>query len=202
MGTGYTNGVQHGKVTTLGDFVKVCAHSFFYDGNMDKPLSQYKDRDSMASYHRKALSEAEAEHTRVSGLTADQTQLEAEKYHAERLKSHHECRERQRVIQQRYRNMQMLVADWSPALESLQKLKTFMLDQLKQSENFDCGSVDDPIPGEGLPVDGDEWKAEKLTRIEWDIDYHQRELAKAQESFARSVQFIDAIYGEFGAEAQ
>src|SRR2546425_1153733 len=66
----------------------------------------------------------------------------------------------------RYRAMPAHVEAWDPPTGDHQTFKEFMLDQLNQSIQFDCGEFSMPVPEE---LTGKAWRAKQATKTKEQI---------------------------------
>lgn len=174
MPTGYTAAVQDG--ISFEEFVWRCARNFgalilMRDDPMDAPVPE---RFEPSDYHPKRLAEAEAELERVSKMSPSKAGVAARKEREEALRYAAEYFAKQVQISDRYRAMIAQVEAWQPPTSEHVGLKEFMLQQLNESLKFDCGYLPDKPPVKS----GEEWKRERIAKLNNDIAYHKEELAK------------------------
>lgn len=139
MPTGYTSGVQEGKITSFRDFAMCCARAFganilMRDEPFDSPIKEYEP----SSYEKKRVEEAKAHLYDVERMTVDDARrLQTERN--EKLTA--ELRlsmERKHVEQERYETMLRQVQEWKPPTADHEGLKKFMIEQLTESIRHDC----------------------------------------------------------------
>jgi hypothetical protein len=173
MPTGYTADVQSGKVTEFPDFAMQCARAFgalimMRDDPADAPIPEFQPSD----YHSKALATAEADVARLSAMTAEQAQTEADAEHAKAVRQNNEWNAEKAACRERYEAMILKVDAWTPPTPDHNGLKEFMLKQLRESIDFDCRPYDEP---KALP--GAEWLEKAKARAARSVEYHRDEHA-------------------------
>lgn len=177
MPTGYTAPVQSGKVATLNEFAMQCARAFGALITMrDDPLgAPIPDKiEPQTSYHDKALAEAHAALAEMRSLTPEQAEYRALKAYDEATASHMAYAREKDEQRGRYEAMLEKVEAWQ-APEEVSGLRSFMLKQLRESIDFDCGHQS-PAPERLM---GEKWRAEMVEKAERDIAYHTK--ARAEE---------------------
>lgn len=187
MPTGYTSELYDGKDQTFPEFALNCARAFGALVELrDSPTAAIPDEFEPSNYHSKAVSEAKemrawlakattAECTAAAVAAADEWD---EQRKAERAKRD--------ALEARYRAMLAEVEAWEPPTPDHVGLAAFMQQQLNESIKFDCGTYTYPEPTR----DGEQWRAERLAKVERDITYHSEEFAKEQDRAASRTLWI------------
>jgi len=175
MPTGYTCKVQDGEITNLRDFALVCARAFgalieMRDAPMDAPIPE---KIEPSDYHKKELEEAQKRLVWLSDLNPEQMEHEAQLSYEKEEEEYREYLKKIALGRSRYEKMIAQVCDWQPP-EELGKLKSFMLDQLRESTDFDCTVLTKTIKR----MTGVEWFSKQLEKIQWYIEYHAKNYAE------------------------
>ncbi|RVI59922.1 hypothetical protein [Sinorhizobium meliloti] len=169
MPTGYTANIHDGTETTLRQFALRCAHGMGALITMrDEPLSAPIPTrlEPSTSYYDKTIDEASARIAELKAMSESDRALAA----AEHNRQIEECRRRRveenNAMKARYDAMITQTEAWQGAPEGL---KEFMLDQLKQSRDFDIS--DDPLRYMEDTVSTDAWFASQLLEADRRLQY-------------------------------
>lgn len=161
MPTSYTSDIYENKETTFSDFVMQCAKAFVVqmrDTHFKDPIPE---KFEASQYHLTQIDEC---NRRLNEL---QSQTPAD-YNTQRFNEEIEaCTRRNRRMFElvgRYDSMAAKVKSWQPPTIKHEALKTFMLDQISKSKEFDTYSVDFPVMKDFYTAD--------LRRLASDIEYH------------------------------
>ncbi|WP_156387365.1 hypothetical protein [Devosia sp. Root105] len=172
MPTGYTAGVADGTVTDLRTFALTCARGMgalimMRDEPMDAPLPE---RFEPSEYSRKELDKAIERLKELKAMSPEQLAAGAAAWNAEndtfKLKQVRENQERR----ERYDRLIAEAEAWQGAPEGL---KGFMLDQLRQSRDFDTS--DEPLKHCEPTRSPVEWWAEECRKAAWNVEYHSKQ---------------------------
>lgn len=180
MPTGYTASVQDGTVTTLPDFTMRCARAMgalimMRDSATD---AEVPERFEPSDHSVKAKRKAEARIVELREMSEEEkvaawrdARTEAERYRTE-------YQEKKVADRLRYNDMLALVRGWEPPTADHVGLKTFMVEQLTGSVDFDCGG--DYLPD--VPTyDLQDWWQEQISKARRDVEYHTVEDRKERE---------------------
>ena len=176
MPTGYTAPVQDGTITELRPFVLRCARAFgalilMRDEAMDAPIPErFAPR---TDYHDRAIEAAQDTLRELPKLTSRECDHRAQVELETALAKHVESERERDAQERRYKAMLAKVEEWKPAPECAE-LKTYMVKQLRESIDFDCGHRREAPTR--LP--GTRWRDAKLAMAERDIEYHTAERVK------------------------
>jgi len=199
MPTGYTHKVQTGAVTDFPTFALDCARAFGALVHMRDDASDAEIRRSEpSSYHAEAIEKATADLTRLRSMTPAEigdayraAQKEAEEYRRE-------YEQRKAAEAHRYRDMIAKAAAWEPPTADHRELKTFMLSQLRESLEFDCGGSYSPsVPYEGAQ----EWWQTQVKKAQRDVDYHRTEQRKEEERCRERNEWVDQLRASLAPRA-
>lgn len=175
MPSGYTADVADGKITTLREFALRCARGMgalitMRDEDWDAPIPE--ELQPSTAYHDEALARARARLAELETLSPAECERRAEVEHQAAIESH-QAGERERTeTRNRYGAMIAQVVRWETEADGI---KSFMLDQLHQSRDFDCGGLADAPPTRG---DATQWREAALRKARRDIEYHAAEREK------------------------
>lgn len=199
MPSGYTADVLDGKITTLPDFLRLCARAFILDLR-DEPWNAPIPRTSAIQehgigYHAKARAEALDEIHRLHGLTREQIEAEAQTAIRAEVEDWTARRVKRAQIRERYDTMMTQVRAWDapPALANIQ---AFAIEQLTESRKFDGDDPEPRFDPEPTIRDGALWLSERLEKLQKEVEYHASEGAKAQARFDSWSGFYGAVCDE------
>ena len=193
MATGCTYKVRNGEVSSFKDFAMQCSRAMgvaihMRDESSDAPLRH----QVVGTHHDDKMKELGAEITRISSLSADQRQAEADALAIETA-SRKESRQREAVEgDRRYRMMLAFVNDWAPPTAEHAGFKEFMTNQLQQSIDWDA-----PTGEAGAAAvsreDGETWYWRRLGELAKEVSYHKKALLEEQQRVASANAWIDAL---------
>lgn len=207
MPTSYTSPVGDGEMIELRPFIERCAHAFIYslrDSGLDSPLPT-EDTYSSSEYHLESLEKAYKRLAAAKSLDRKQAGTAAKKEHREEVKHDEEYLAKNEATRERYEAMLEQVYTWEPPTKEHEGLKKFMVEQLSESIEFDCGGSywEEHLANlqKRGPLSGDQWKEQEIERANKDIEYHSEEMAKDKDRAAKNTAWIQALIGSLGGEA-
>lgn len=176
MPTGYTAEVANG--ITFEQFVWKCARAMGAMVMMrDKPTdAPIPERFEASDYNTKKLAEAKAEWARLNAMSIPDAETCAATSHAEVVASHTKRTQERLELRNKYHAMLASVVQWDAPTPDHAGFKIFMVDQLKQSIDFDCCNRYDDVP---VALSGTDWRVAAVAKAERDIEYHAK--ANAEE---------------------
>jgi len=185
MPTGYTADVATGKITSLREFAMTCARGMGALVMMrdDPSGAAIPERFEPSDFQKKALAEAKAELAKVQAMSADEATAAAEAEYAAALARREERLREDDERTARYDAMIAKVEAWAGAPEGL---KEFMLDQLRQSKDFDCYTPEARLRYMPEPTltSGTEWRhaqeIELLRRVRYCAGEWEAEVARVE----------------------
>jgi hypothetical protein len=180
MPTGYTAAIEKG--ITFNQFAMDCARNFgalvlMRDEPAGAPIpEEFPPND----YNSKRLEEAKAELVRITAMSAESAQSEADKEAAALIESDRKQAEESRQLLAKYQDMLKSVKAWNPPTPDHKGLKDFMMQKIEESIKFDCGAAEPDYAYKSFKgyKTGLEWKSEKTLKAIRDIAYHEAENAK------------------------
>jgi hypothetical protein len=182
MPTGYTAPISEGKQLTFREFVLRCSRAFgaLIHLRDDRLEGTVPDLPEPSSWYQERLKEAEKDLRVLNTMSAQALEYAADvEYRAEYDRWVAGKTEKERTYQD-YEKLIQETLTWTPPTEEHEGLKTFMLEQLRESQNWDCNIY--PAPKK---LTGEEWEAKQRAHYLRDITYyqaeHQKELDRIQE---------------------
>jgi len=186
MPTGYTAKIEDG--ISFVEFAWGCARGMgalieMRDAPFDAPIPE---RFQPSDYHKRGMEEATRELQRLLAMTADDADKAAREAHAARHKDWVRSIDRNQRLREKYEAMLGEVRAWRPPTPDHEGLKTFMIEQLETSIEFDCGA-NLYRAAEPQPETGEQWRMGRIANASRDIDYHHKEyLAEVDRVEARN----------------
>lgn len=179
MPTGYTAAIIEGDGTDFPSFALSCARAFGALITMrdDAPDAPIPDSFPVDDYHERARERAVAELLDLAQMTDDECRIAAQQEYVEALARHRELLCKQAEDKRRYEEMLDKALAWNPPTDDHAELKAFMVEQIQQSIRFDT-TYQWPEPQKKSHA---EWRADKHEKAERDVEYHEKEHAKAVE---------------------
>jgi hypothetical protein len=202
MPTGYTHAVQDGKITEFEDFVWVCARGMgalinMRDDRADAPIPERFEPS--VEYHDNAIVAAQARLQELDGMSPLAVREAAQQAYAEKVKGDDGYEAKKRGWRERYEAMLTKVQAWEPPTQDHAGFKSFMIDQLRQSIDFDCsGSFYDP-PEKLEPAD---WHRAEVQKAMRDVAYHTAERAKEVERTEGRNRWLAQLRASLAAERE
>ena len=197
MPTGYTAPVQDGSVTELADYALTCARGFGAmvllrdsDQSLDA-TRRYVEEQSYAEasgYYVDALRKSKERLVELRSMTDEQALAASQAAHDEVVASNQRSEEKRVAELARYEAMIAKVEAWEPPTDDHAELKTFMLDQLRQSVEFDCRPFSMPAPEVSLA-----WRDEEIERELRNVERYEAEIEKEAERNAGRIGWVTAL---------
>jgi hypothetical protein len=190
MPTGYTIKLYEGKPQTVQEFILTCARAFGATiEQRDDPLDvPPRPREVRTECHDKALSDATWTLETAPMWTDEEASKLAHDVHSKSFNAWLESSAEQLARRRRYEAMLQEVDLWTP-VEDLQKLKEFMLEQLRESIKFDCSPYDPPVAMTGV-----EYRQHVIDRAKRDMAYHTKERKAEMERVEWANRWIADLY--------
>ena len=140
MPTGYTEGINRGKVTSVKDYALVCARAFGALMDMrDAPLGAELPKEVVPAtkYYDETITSLEEEIAFLKSLTTGECNVCAELEYEEQFAKYQSYMQEAAVLADRYQSLEKNIKAWEVP-ESHQELKRFMLQQLEVSKSDYC----------------------------------------------------------------
>jgi hypothetical protein len=201
MPTGYTAAVQDGTITEFKDYALQCARAFGASimQRDDDPSEPPKEQEE-SSYYQERVDET-LEEIEVLVNLSDEELVESEKN--ANLRELDQCKQRledEKIEKIRYDDMLEKVRDWeAPSAEHL-KYKEFMINQLVESIEFDCGGsyYENDLRKavsklEYIPT-AKEIREGRMADLQRDLEYYRKNLAEENALVFSRNQWIRQLY--------
>lgn len=176
MPTGYTAAVADG--ISFEQFVLCCARAMgalimMRDAPSNAPIP---GRFEPSTYNAERLVEARAELDRLSALTSDEIAAATAAFNSAAVARQDDSVKRNDDLRAKYEAMLVRVRDWTPPTTEHEGMKKFMIDQLEQSIDWDCGGRAYDAPE---PLSPEAWLGQAVREASKNIEYHAK--ANAEE---------------------
>lgn len=202
MPTGYTAEIE--KDQSFEDFVLGCARAFGAtihqrdDPSSSKPRLRTEDEDS---YYIKALKEAKEEVALLEAMSTEERVTHGAKLRQEALDRQQQFFNKKVVLRQKYMDMLAKVEAWYPPTPNHQELKSFMINQITQSIDFDCNTKYDMEEITRLSQVKPYSEYEKaLTGARYRVDMYIGQLEKQKVSNNEANKWILDLYTSLGID--
>ena len=195
MPTGYTAGVQTGKIIELKDYILDCSRGFGALIHMrdDNNSSTVKHRE-VSDYHLKQLEKVQKDFEEFKNTTDEQIQQKLNENYNQCLKDKDEGLKRFEEGKQRYLDMLNKVKLWEPPTTEHFNLKNFAIKQLEDSLSFDYSdNMKDYYLEIPLKEDLDSYKSYKIKSYLKDIKYHAESYKQEIENVEEANKWIDDL---------
>lgn len=177
MPTGYTEGVQSGKVTELREYAMLCARAFgatMRDDPLDAEIPEFEP----STFYRDSLDQAKKELAEFESMTSDQRRAMHEQEHAEKVATAEKYIAERNEQRQRYESMLEKAKRFTPPTAEHEGLAKFMVEQLEQSIDHDCGG--DYWENEKVKTPFNEWENQRFESLRRNIGRYAEEWQKEQ----------------------
>jgi len=181
MPTGYTAGIEDGRIKTLKQYATKVACAFFYD--MDQLPEKFV---ADTAWDDEEIAEAEKTLDRCRNMSISDCQQAAEKDHKKKYKEYLQSCLDARDTSEKYENMNSKVVNWKVPVE-LEALRKFMLQQIEESTKYEYHPT---LP---TKLSGMEWLEETMRRTKNDIKIHTENREKAIKRAAEGNKFLKAL---------
>lgn len=141
MPSGYTEGILSGTINDLNDFIWMCARGFgafiTQKDNIDEPPIL---KEKPNPYYKNKIKQLLNEQQKYNEYTDNDWQNEYLKYIEDQLKDIDDNIKEKIESKEKYENILNQVKEWIPPNENFHKLKSFMINQIEESIDFDCNT--------------------------------------------------------------
>lgn len=141
MPSGYTEGILSGTINDLNDFIWMCARGFgafiTQKDNIDEPPIL---KEKPNPYYKNKIKQLLNEQQKYNEYTDNDWQKEYFKYIEDQLKDIDNNIKEKIESKEKYENILNQVKEWIPPNENFHKLKSFMINQIEESIDFDCNT--------------------------------------------------------------
>jgi len=189
MPTGYTADIVKG--ITFETFALNCARAFGALISMRDASADAKIPDTIipSDHHIKALEEAQSRLAILDATSEDGATREAKEAYEIALQKYYASLEHEQKVRDTYDHMLEEVQNWQPPTSDHAELKKFMIDQITESIEFDCGHP----PTKPILKTPQEWLTAQKESVTWDIDYHTKEHKKETVRCKKRTEWVQAL---------
>lgn len=173
MATGYTADIAKG--ITFRKFALDCARAFGAcitirdePGGGEAIPAQFNPSE----HHEKELAQARARLDVLNSLTSEEVARKADSHNRDALDTFNAREKEKSDLKAKYDAMLAQVKAWNPPTPSHVDMKTFMVEQIEKSIQWDCSPGSKP-----KELDAKTWLRTQIESALWDIGYHEREHA-------------------------
>ncbi len=172
MPTGYTADIKKG--ISFERFILDCARNFgatvtMRDDPKDMEIPIFKPTD----YHTKELTKLNKRLSQLKKMSQSQAKKESLVEYNKKIKYNREGIAEAIDLKNKYELMLINVKEWEPPTDKHKGLKDFMVKQITESIDFDCGYSYYEKKVELLT--GENWIHKELKKVLKDIDYHTKQ---------------------------
>lgn len=191
MPTGYTAKIKDGQ--TFNEFLFNCAKAFgacidLKDEPMDTPIPEKFEE---STYYECKVNDTIVALRKLHLMTISEYAEAAEKEYQEEVARREKWHREQEKLRKAYKAMLQKAKEWVPPTDNHHGLKSFMIEQINRSIDFDCGTNIYASPVE--KKSGAEWYEEKLKKYTKDLEYYKEEASKEKERTADKNAWIKAL---------
>ena len=188
MPTGYTTDIYNGKEVTFKDFALNCARAFgACVMQRDDPAGEKPKIQPEESYHTKALKKL--------GKFKKPSKKQFKTFIKRLIADNKEIINKKKVLGKAYSEMIEQAAKWTPPTTEHEALKDFMIKQLVESKQWDCGI--DHYESEFLSLSVmtyEDYIEEKKQRYINNCKYHEEHLIKNIALIKQRNKWIEDLY--------
>ena len=192
MPTGNTSIIGEGA--TFEEFIMRCARGMgacvtMRDDPIDSPIPVFEP----SKWNQERLEEEKVKLARLKTMSPEEATVEAKAEYAKTIHDATERIERNLALKAKYQAMLIKVRAWNPPTPDHVGLKDFMVQQITESIDFDCGGTYYEKELKTQPLTGRAWLAKELEETYRDIEYHTTEQAKEEERVAARNKWVKAL---------
>lgn len=179
MPTGYTVGIEDGKISNLADFAMTCARAFGALISMrDDPMNAaIPDKIEPSSYYKDSLTKSKKELADLEARTDEDWEVAYKRYCDKQAAEYAERLAESDAVKCRYAKIKTEVEAWKPPSSDHIELKKFMLQQIEVS------TIYEPTKPSEEPFN--DWKNNEVMRTVQNIEISRKsldeEIARANE---------------------
>jgi hypothetical protein len=190
MPTGYTAEIANG--ITFNRFAWSCARAFgalvtMRDDPADAPIPE---RFEPSDWNAKQLTKARDRLATLRVMSIEDATANAKAEYDEAVKSHRAQLAEKQALSNKYHAMLAEVVKWEPPTPEHQGLKDFMVEQIRQSIDWDCDTKYMHVP---LLLPAKAWLAQRIAAAERDIAYHEKQHAEEVERTEQRNAWLSAL---------
>ena len=188
MPTGYTTDIYHGKDVSFKDFALNCARAFgACVMQRDDPADEKPKLQPVESYHTKALKKL--------GKFKKPSEIQFKASIKKELASNKRIIKEKKTLEKAYSKMIYKATIWTPPTTEHEGLKDFMIKQLVESKQWDCGV--DHYENELVSLSAmtyNDYIEKKSKEYTFNCKYHEEHLIKDIDLINQRNKWIEDLY--------
>lgn len=186
MPTRYTEIIE--KDASFQEFALRCARVFIVSFE-DEPIdAEIPKKFSPNKYWREKVMKSAIHKLFLQGLSAKDVEKNAKLDYKTAKKRYNSLKNYNIELKFKYEAMLRQVEEWVPPTASLQKLKDFMIDQIKCSEGD--YNYSHPVPQK---LTGEEWLKKEFDKVEKRLTFYRREATKEVRRCKIETEFMEKL---------
>jgi hypothetical protein len=188
MPSGYTSDIYNGKEVTFKDFALGCARAFgACVMQRDDPADEKPKIMPEESYHTEELKKLKK--------FEKPTKAQFDSYVKETIADCEKSIKEKNELKKRYSDILEEAKNWQPPTKEHERLKAFMIEQLTESKQWDCGvSFYESELTSLSAMTYEDYAAKKLAEHNRSIEYHKEYEAKDLDNIKRRNKWITDLY--------
>jgi hypothetical protein len=192
MPTGYTQILNDKPDTTFQEFALRCARAMgalvmMRDEPLDAPIPD--DVSPVSTYYTEALQGARADYERYRAMRIDEAERLSVEEYEQAIVRHSSAVAENEAQRERYEAMLAQVRAWEPPTSDHQGFKDYMVKQLEESIQFDCGYTL-PAP---VQLEPQAWLQGKIAKAIRDIEYNEQYLREDEQRSRERNAWVKAL---------
>ena len=178
MPTGYTAKLARGDDQSVADFIKECGRGMGFMILMrDDPMdAELPEKWEPSDRHDKQIVELQERKSHLNGLHGEALIKAYDEFYASEENSRERRIEELQKQRERYEAMLKSVKAWDPAHPVMKSTRSFAIEQLEKSIDWDCNYT--PAPVERLSLH--DWQQSQFDEVMNKLRYHHKARAEAQ----------------------
>lgn len=190
MPTGYTDLIKND--ITFPEFAMKCARAFgalvhMRDDSMD---AEIPDEIIPSNYHKDEMEKACFKLIEAKKMTLNTAKVLVIKDYNEQVKYHEKYFSDANALKNKYEAMLKKVIAWQPPTPEHEELKKFMIQQIKDSIDFDCNTNYSKVPELQSP---EKWLDKYVDKCARDLGYHVKEWCAEVERCKEKTEWIRTL---------
>ena len=188
MPSGYTSDIYNGKEVTFKDFALGCARAFgACVMQRDDPADEKPKIMPEESYHTEELKKLKK--------FEKPTKAQFDSYVKETIADYEKSIKEKNELKKRYSDMLEEVNNWQPPTKEHERLKAFMIEQLTESKQWDCGGSFFESELTSLSaMTYEDYVTKKLAVYNGSIKYHKEYEAEDLDNIKQRNKWITDLY--------
>lgn len=191
MPTGYTAGIENGKIDNGSDFLKVCSRAFGALIHMrEDPLENKIRKAECSEFYTKRLNEAKEKLNEILSMSDKQIEVEIKNGYDTKLKEYKDIYNEGEEKNKKYNHILAEVLEWIPPTDDHEGLKSFAIDQIKISMSDFHIEYKDKTPDKfTIP----EWRKTMTELALNEIEYYSKAIKEETESINDKNKWVDDL---------